>query len=200
MDEPRTLHARNPRTGENDYTFEAMSEAAVHDQARALRTAQSAWQAAGLEARIAALRALQKEIEQRQDSIATALSIDTGRGTLARGEVGGVLRSMERWCTIAPELMRGVIAPSSLPNVSIEQTIEPYPLLGVISPWNFPLLLSFIDATPALLAGCAVLIKPSEVTPRFAAAVAQAVEAVPKLRDVLAFCPGDGATGAALVP
>ena len=69
----------------------------------------------------------------------------------------------------------------------------------MISPWNFPLLLSFIDATPALLAGCAVLIKPSEVTPRFAAPVAEAIAAVPELHAVLRFVTGDGRTGAALI-
>ena len=42
---------------------------------------------------------------------------------------------------------------------------RPYPVVGVISPWNFPLILSLGDAIPALQAGAAVVIKPSEVTP-----------------------------------
>ena len=42
---------------------------------------------------------------------------------------------------------------------------RPYPVVGVISPWNFPLILSLGDAIPALMAGCAVVIKPSEFTP-----------------------------------
>ncbi len=40
-------------------------------------------------------------------------------------------------------------------------------MVGIVSPWNFPLLLSLFDAIPALLAGCAVAIKPSKITPRF---------------------------------
>lgn len=52
----------------------------------------------------------------------------------------------------------------------------PYVQVAVISPWNFPLLLALIDAIPALLAGCAVAIKPSEVTPRFAAVLRRTIE------------------------
>ena len=42
-------------------------------------------------------------------------------------------------------------------------TYRPYPVVGVISPWNFPLILAYDDAIPALMAGAAVVIKPSEV-------------------------------------
>ncbi|MGI9556921.1 MAG: aldehyde dehydrogenase family protein, partial [Solirubrobacterales bacterium] len=42
---------------------------------------------------------------------------------------------------------------------------RPFPLVGIISPWNFPILLSVGDAIPALAAGCSVLLKPSEFTP-----------------------------------
>ena len=51
-------------------------------------------------------------------------------------------------------------------NISFRQQYVPYQLLTDISPWNYPLQLSFVDAIPALLAGCAVIIKPSEITPR----------------------------------
>jgi aldehyde dehydrogenase (NAD+) len=71
--------------------------------------------------------------------------------------------------------------------------------VGVISPWNFPLLLSTIDLIPALVAGAAVVVKPSEVTPRFAEPVQAAIDATPGLRDVVRYVPGAGATGAALV-
>ena len=74
----------------------------------------------------------------------------------------------------------------------------PYSLVGVISPWNFPLTLSMIDTIPALLAGCTVMIKPSEVTPRFVEPLMRAIEEA-GLQDVLTFVQGDGATGAALI-
>ena len=76
---------------------------------------------------------------------------------------------------------------------------RPHPLIGVITPWNAPIGIPVIDAVPALMAGAAVLSKPSEVTPL------AWVEAVRGWRDevggppVLAAATGDGSTGAAVV-
>jgi succinate-semialdehyde dehydrogenase/glutarate-semialdehyde dehydrogenase len=72
-------------------------------------------------------------------------------------------------------------------------------LIGVISPWNFPFLLSLIDAIPALFAGCSIIIKPSEVTPRFTRSLMQAIANTPHLKDVLSIVLGDGALGAKLI-
>ena len=72
-------------------------------------------------------------------------------------------------------------------------------MAGIISPWNFPLLLSLIDAVPALVAGCAALVKPSEATPRFVPVLRDIVAGVPGLAGVLQFVTGGGATGEALV-
>ena len=75
----------------------------------------------------------------------------------------------------------------------------PYPLVGVISPWNFPLALASLDAVPALLAGCAVIVKPSEVTSRFVRPLTESIAAVPELHAVFRFVTGDGGAGAGLV-
>ena len=69
----------------------------------------------------------------------------------------------------------------------------------MISPWNFPLLLGLIDAIPALAAGCAVVIKPSEVTPRFIAPLRATLTGVPDLRDVVGIVEGAGDVGAGLI-
>jgi acyl-CoA reductase-like NAD-dependent aldehyde dehydrogenase len=86
-----------------------------------------------------------------------------------------------------------------MPHVKHRPQFVPYPIVGVISPWNFPLTLSMIDTIPALLAGCAVLLKPSEVTPRFLAPLGRALQRVPELAAVFAFVEGDGRTGEALI-
>jgi betaine-aldehyde dehydrogenase len=76
---------------------------------------------------------------------------------------------------------------------------RPYPVVGVITPWNFPLLLALDDAIPALFAGCSVVIKPSEFTPM------STMEAVRGWReeigapDVLEVVNGLGETGGALI-
>ena len=84
-------------------------------------------------------------------------------------------------------------------GIGIETQLVPYGLVGVISPWNFPFLLSILDAIPALMAGSAVMVKPSEVTPRFIRPLMNSIAKVPELAGVLAFIEGDGRTGAALI-
>jgi acyl-CoA reductase-like NAD-dependent aldehyde dehydrogenase len=86
-----------------------------------------------------------------------------------------------------------------MPSVQVRSQLTPIPLLGVISPWNAPLMMSLMDAVPALLAGCAAIIKPSEVTPRFVGPILQTIRAVPELAEVLTFVVGDGQTGQQII-
>jgi len=195
-----TLDVRNPRNGKCDYTISVATNEHIEPLAGELRAAQAAWRDSGVEHRIAVLQQWRAELTAATDEIVAALCTDTGRRAIARGELFGVVGMIDRWCAQAPELLASDERPSTiLPNVTLRQQLDPYPLLGVISPWNFPLLLSFIDAIPALLAGCAAIIKPSEVTPRFAAAVGDTIAKVPELHQVLRFISGDGRSGAALV-
>ncbi|MDW8480211.1 MAG: aldehyde dehydrogenase family protein [Xanthomonadales bacterium] len=90
-------------------------------------------------------------------------------------------------------------APSNIPFIEAELRLEPYALVGVISPWNFPLLLALIDAIPALAAGSAVLVKPSELTLRFLEPLTAALAELPPLAAVLDFARGGPETGAALL-
>jgi acyl-CoA reductase-like NAD-dependent aldehyde dehydrogenase len=198
---PDTIKVRNPRTGESDYEIGIDTEADIAPLALSLRDAQPAWRDMGVAGRAEVMRDWKNALADNTDAIFDALSTDTGRRTLARGEILGVSAMLDRWCDLAPKLLEDGERPSQqLPDVALRRQLDPYPLLGVISPWNFPLLLSFIDAIPALLAGCATIIKPSEVTPRFAAPVAATIEQVPHLQRVLRFISGDGRSGAALVP
>ncbi len=195
------LEVRNPRTGENDYRIGVDDDATIGSIETELRQNQVEWKALGVDGRIAVMADFRNALLRHTDEIVAALSVDTGRHALAAGEMMGLVAMIDRWCLTAPGLIETSERPSTaLPHVTMRDQLEPYPLLGVISPWNFPLLLSFIDAVPALLAGCAVIIKPSEVTPRFAAAVAPAIESVPALSRVLRFISGDGRSGAALIP
>ena len=195
-----TLQIRNPRTGECDYEICVATADIIRPMATELRANQHGWRDLGVDGRIEVLQRWKAELARHRDAITTALSVDTGRKALAATEVGGVMSGIDRWCELAPALMRTGEHPSrAMPDVGLRRQLEPYPLLGVISPWNFPLLLSFIDAVPALLAGCAAIIKPSEVTPRFAEPVAESISAVPELHGVLRFIAGDGRSGAALI-
>ena len=196
----RTLRVRNPRTGEHDYAFEAADATRVDAACAQLRDAQRAWAVRDWTERLDVLVAWAEAIDRHQPALADALSRDTGRWLLAVAETRGVRPTLERWRRHASAVLVDTEGRSqAMPDVHFRHQQVPYPVVGVISPWNFPLLLSLIDALPALIAGSTVAIKPSEVTPRFIEPLRAALDEVPELADVVALLPGDGETGAALV-
>lgn len=196
------MKIRNPRTGAHDHEIAPLDEVGVRDIAARLRAAQPAWVALTPAERGEQLRALGGAIAARRNAIVAALSRDTGRQAISAIEVDSAVATLERWAKLAPDLIargEGAARPSATPGIVLGTRLVPYALVGVISPWNFPLTLSLIDTIPALAAGCAVIVKPSEVTPRFIRPLAEAIAEVPAIAAVLALVEGDGATGAALV-
>ncbi|MEZ6022140.1 MAG: aldehyde dehydrogenase family protein [Hyphomonadaceae bacterium] len=200
----KEMVAVNPRTGAPDYHFRAASSADVAAAANDLRRAQSAWAALGVTGRAAALSRWSDAITANRDAIIAALATDTGRWFLSETEVDGAARNLKRWANMAPDMlgadMRGPERASALiSTVRYQNQYVPYTLAGFISPWNFPVTLSLIDAAPALAAGCAVIIKPSEVTPRFVEPLVATLDAVPELKAVCRFMLGGAETGQALI-
>lgn len=197
-----TIHVVNPRTGVVDFHFEAAHRDEVSATATRLRSAQPAWQALGAEGRAKTLLQWADAIQANIAGLAGPLSIDTGRVAIANVEVVGIVGIIQRWAASAP----GIIArldlnnmPSAKPDITVSNRHVPYQLFGAITPWNFPLLLGLIDAIPALFAGCAALIKPSEITPRFVPELRKSIETVPELAKVLAIVEGGAETGQAVV-
>jgi succinate-semialdehyde dehydrogenase / glutarate-semialdehyde dehydrogenase len=193
------MNIRNPRTGLHDYQIEIPSAEKVATVCSQMREAQLAWRNAGIEHRIQVLQRWKDVVVALKPALIEALCIDTGRQWETLLEADIVESSVNRWCGIAKDFFgQETRKKSSIPFLEIEQGLEPYPLVGVISPWNFPLLLSLIDTIPALLAGCAVIVKPSEVTPRFIKVIEQSIEAIPEIRGVLRYLEGDGSVGSEL--
>jgi len=193
---------RNPRTGVCDYAFTPPSPDELAKIAQRLRQGQQAWGSAPIATRIKAMSAWADAIEANAQAIGDAEFEDTSRYRLSHEVPHMVVAGIRSWCERAEQLMSSALLSgqsSIYPTVSFESQLKPYPLVGVIGPWNHPFLLSTLDALPALVAGCAVLIKPSEVTPRFIDPVMETVRQVPELAAVLHFVAGDGGTGAKLV-
>ena len=195
----KPIQVRNPRTGKLDYTIVPPSCDLLENQCLRSRQAQIHWQQIGVEGRIEALQQWKQAVLSQRDRLTEALINDTGRLSISVLEIDSFLSSIDRWCKLAPELLQESEKDTAIPFIKLQQTSVPYPLVGVISPWNFPLLLSTIDTIPALLAGCAVIVKPSEIAPRFIAPLIAAISTVPDLRDVLTFIEGGGETGATLI-
>ncbi len=194
------ISVRNPRSGKVDYWITPPTSDRLVAECTRLREAQISWLQGGLEQRIEALQAWKQAILSHRDELTKALVADTGRLSVSVLEIDSFISGIDRWCRLAPELLaQEDEKATAIPFIRLQQEFVPYPLVGVISPWNIPLLLSTIDTIPALLAGCAVVVKPSEIAPRFIQPLVDTIASVPKLRDVLAYVEGAGDTGAALV-
>ena len=196
----RHLTARNPRTGALDYSFDVPTPAEVITACERARLAQPAWANLGFSGRATVMARFATELAARRDALHAALEVDTGRRRIAGQEIDSVIDSIAGWTALAPTLMpQGWTEGRAMPHVRHAPNWRPYALVGVVSPWNFPLLLGMIDAIPALVAGCAVIVKPSEVTPRFIQPLLEAIAVTPGLEAVLQILPGDGDTGQALI-
>jgi len=198
----RTIPVRNPRTGRTDFDLPVASADEVAAKAARLRENQKAWSAMGLQGRSGVMARWLGEVRKRAAAIAEADAEDTGgchtsylQGFITMGNIGGWLEDAAGALEKA-----GYRGPSrAVPSVEVRTQFVPYPLCGVISPWNAPMMLALLDAVPALFAGCAVLLKPSEVTPRFTAPLFESVRAVPELAAVFDFVTGDAGTGKAVI-
>lgn len=190
----------DPRTGAVDRPLDNCSPEELAKVVARVRAAQPSWEALGVEGRSTALTCLAIELEASAEALTAALRADTGRNIESVMEVAQVAQTARRWAGAAPHELRSMsINSTAMPEIELRALARPYGVVGVISPWNFPLLLGLIDAIPALAAGCAVVIKPSEVTPRFIAPLRAALAKVPALNSVVAVLEGDGSVGAELI-
>ncbi|MFS4467220.1 aldehyde dehydrogenase family protein [Maribacter sp. 2210JD10-5] len=195
------MKVRNPRTGEYDYELTVDAPEVVGKKAKEIRLAQKSWREYTIDQRVAVLRKWLESFTEYQNEIAEQLAIDTARKKISQVETKGIIGLMQAWSYRAPQLYN---PPAERPSASaatvqIGQQWVPYGLVGVISPWNFPLLLALIDTIPALLAGSGVLLKPSEVTPRFMDGLEKSITAVPELAAVLKLVRGGADAGKAVV-
>ena len=194
------MDARNPLTGLQDYRFMVDSPETIQRGCAELRQTQPQWQALGVEGRMAALADLSAAFRQQSQALFSALSTDTGRQRVTHTEIGAVQGMIGLGLSNAAAVFSSPgWRASAIPGIFGQQQLLPLPVIGVIAPWNFPLMLSMLDTIPALLAGCAVALKPSEITPRYVEPLRSIFASVPPLSRVVRIFCGDGATGAALV-
>jgi acyl-CoA reductase-like NAD-dependent aldehyde dehydrogenase len=198
----RSIPVRNPRTGGTDFTFAAASAEEIAGKAARLREAQKTWAARPLPERIAIMRRWVTELLAHARQIGAADGADTGGCHTSQFTAYIAVANISGWCEDAEgALARAQVSGQSvsMPTVQLRSQLVPYPLVAVISPWNAPMMLSLLDAVPALFAGSAVLLKPSEVTPRFVEPLLHTVRRVPELAEVFDVVLGDGQTGQELI-
>jgi acyl-CoA reductase-like NAD-dependent aldehyde dehydrogenase len=168
-----------------------------------VRANQPAWQALGIKGRARWLGELRDWLLDNQDRVAETMQRETGKvWAEASSETPYVCDLINFYSKKAGKYIGDEKVPAHSPLMKVKKlkvTYRPYPVVGVISPWNFPLILSLGDAVPALIAGAAVVIKPSEVTPIGLGEIVEAWKSEIGAPDVLDVVNGMGETGSALV-
>ncbi|WP_286911930.1 MULTISPECIES: aldehyde dehydrogenase family protein [unclassified Pseudomonas] len=142
---------------------------------QAARAAQPLWAASGLEARQQVLMAIGDELIARKAELGELLSREEGK-PLAEG-IGEVQRSGQFFHYYAAEVLRqmGETASSVRPGIDIEVHREPVGVVGVITPWNFPMATAAWKIAPALAFGNAVVFKPANLVPASAWALSEII-------------------------
>ena len=131
----------------------------------AAKAAFPAWSRSGILERHAILRKTADEILARKDELGRLLSREEGK-TLAEG-IGETVRAGQIFDFFAGECLRlaGETLPSVRPGVGVEVTREPVGVVGIITPWNFPIAIPAWKIAPALCYGNTVVFKPADLVP-----------------------------------
>ncbi|MFN2611735.1 MAG: aldehyde dehydrogenase family protein [Solirubrobacterales bacterium] len=193
----------NPATGEPIATVPVDGPDTVHAVAERLRASQPEWEALGIKGRSRWLNQLRDWLFDNQEQVAETMQRETGKVRAEAGSEAVYLTDLINFYgKKAPKMIgdQKVRAHSPLmASKKLRIQYRPFQLVGVISPWNFPLILSLGDGIPALQAGAAVLIKPSEVTPLGITEIIEAWKSEIGGPDVIDVVHGMGETGSALV-
>jgi acyl-CoA reductase-like NAD-dependent aldehyde dehydrogenase len=194
--------SRDPATRETLGTVAVATAAEVRAAVERGRAAQAAWGALPVRERCRRLRAFRDTLRDHADDLATLISRECGK-TRFEGfsqEVFNLLHLFGYFLDRAPE----ILAPEKLPLRLFKHRASylhfaPRGVVGVISPWNYPLAIAGGELIMALFAGNAVVHKPSEVTPLIADRTRALFLEAGLPGDLYQVVHGRGATGAALI-
>jgi acyl-CoA reductase-like NAD-dependent aldehyde dehydrogenase len=200
----RKIVSTNPATGEALREFECASEAEVHAAVARARAAQPAWAAMGIRKRITFLREFQFLLHEKKSEVAQLVTREAGKPYVEAllTEVLVVLDAARFLIDNAWRLLQDEPVPHgnlAMKTKSGRLVREPYGVIGIISPWNYPFSIPATESLAALVAGNAVVVKPSEFTSLTAIELASLLHQAGVPEEIFQVVAGDGATGASLI-
>jgi acyl-CoA reductase-like NAD-dependent aldehyde dehydrogenase len=197
-----TIEVRNPADGSLVGSVPIDSAETVAAKASALRVYQPEWEAMRAEGRKKWLLKFQDWILDNAEHLTDVLQSETGKPRAeAALETPMAADGLHYWARHAEAFLADTHPKPHNPLIRTKRlttAYRPYPVVGVITPWNFPFVMPALDAVPALAAGASVLLKPSEVTPLSAVEFVRGwteIGAPP----VLTLATGYGETGGAVI-
>ena len=195
------LTTRNPANNQTLATVSTASAADVDAAVQAGRAAMqnAAWRDLLPHQRAAYLHRIAALIERDSERLAQLQRQDNGKPILETRALVASAAGTFRYFAAACETLEGDITPSRGNYLSLS-VYEPLGVIAAITPWNSPIASEAQKVAPALAAGNAVIVKPSEFSPLLALELAKLAEAAGLPHGLLSVLPGTGAlTGAALV-
>jgi betaine-aldehyde dehydrogenase len=181
----------NPATGAVFAGVEHVDAAAVDDAVRRAQVAQRRWARLAPAERAAALRAFAAVVDAHVDELAALEVTNSGHPVSAAEWEAGHVRDVLQFYAASPERLSGQQIPVA---GGLDVTFhEPLGVVGIITPWNFPMPIAAWGFAPALAAGNAVLIKPAEWTPLTTVRLGELAVESGLEPDLLQVLPGPGA-------
>lgn len=181
----------NPATGAVFDVVEHVDTAAVDDAVRRAQAAQKRWARLAPAERAAALRAFAAVVDAHVDELAALEVTNSGHPVSAAEWEAGHVRDVLQFYAASPERLSGQQIPVA---GGLDVTFhEPLGVIGIITPWNFPMPIAAWGFAPALAAGNAVVIKPAEWTPLTTVRLGELAVESGLEPDLLQVLPGPGA-------
>ncbi|MEB3901293.1 aldehyde dehydrogenase family protein [Pseudomonas juntendi] len=193
-----TVH--DPALGQPFAELMSASTAQVDQAVAAARRALPAWKATAPGKRAALLRGFAEQLGQRREALITLQMRNNGKPRHeAEIDLDDAVATFAYYADLAEQLPgKNREVPLAAPGFTARTRLEPVGVVGLIVPWNFPLVTSAWKLAPALAAGCTVVLKPSEITPLIEQAYGQIADTLGLPAGVLNIVNGKAETGAAL--
>jgi len=164
---------RNPATGEVIAEIADLSEEDVREAIEAAHRAWGSWRAKTAKERAFLMRRWYELMMAAQEDLAQLMTAEQGKPLAeSRGEIGYGASFLE-WFAEEGKRIYGDVIPTNAPGRRIIVIKEPVGVVAAVTPWNFPNAMITRKVAPALAAGCPVVIKPAQLTPLSALALAE---------------------------
>jgi succinate-semialdehyde dehydrogenase / glutarate-semialdehyde dehydrogenase len=186
-----TVEVRNPATGDKIGTVPHMGALETRRAIDAAQAAWPAWRKKTAKERAAILRKWNDLMLENAEDLAVLMTVEQGKPlSESKGEIGYGASYFE-WFGEEAKRIYGDTIPSPWPDRRIVVTREPIGVCAAITPWNFPCAMITRKVAPALAAGCPIVLKPSELTPYSALALAVLAERAGVPKGVFSIVTGD---------
>jgi len=199
----RAVESRDPATGEVWKSFAAATPDEVTAAVARARAAQPAWAATSLGSRIRLVRRFHEVLYKRRHDVAAVLTRENGKSAAEAfsTEIAIALDFANYYAAKTPKFLGESWHMGTSPAMMRKRARivhEPYGVIGIIAPWNYPFMLAAAEMLPALATGNTVLLKPSEFTPSTGALLGELFADAGAGDGIVTVLQGDGVTGAAL--